>query len=54
MRRWLRSGGREWLWLLAAALFFLLFLLLPLTSALANGLSAEEQQLVIDAVLEAL
>lgn len=46
MRRWLKGGGCDWLWLLVAALFFLLFLVLPLTSALADGLSSEEQQLL--------
>lgn len=45
MRKWL-GGMREWIWLLAAALFFLAALLIPFTAALAEPFTAEERQLL--------
>lgn len=46
MRSLLRGGWKEWLWLIAAAVFFLTALLVPLSTAFADAPSADERQLM--------
>lgn len=44
MSGWIRGGGKDWLWLLIAALLFLTALIFPFTAALA-ALTPEEKEL---------
>lgn len=46
MSGWFHGGWRDWLWLLLAALLFLIALITPMGAALASPLTQEEEKLI--------